>query len=117
VADTQVHSRPSGWTQIDDDQCRRLSGALEFIGRRWSGSILLAMTRGATRFGEIRASVSGLSDRMLAARLKEFEHAGLATRLVEPTTPVSVRYELTPRGAALMNAVRPLAEFGEVWSD
>ena len=117
MTDTQLHSRTASWAQIDDDQCRRLSGALEFIGRRWSGSILLGMTRGATRFGEIRASVAGLSDRMLAARLKEFEHAGILTRIVEPTTPVSVRYELTPRGAALMAAVQPLAEFGEIWAE
>ena len=117
MTNAQLHSREVGWGQIDDEQCRRVSGALEFIGRRWSGAILLAMTRGATRFGEIRNAVAGLSDRMLAARLKEFEHAGLATRIVEPTTPVGVRYELTPRGAALMAAVQPLAEFGEIWAD
>lgn len=114
-----AHSRPTdaGWARIDDEQCRRFSGALEFIGRRWSGAILLAIARGASRFGEIRESVLGLSDRLLAARLKELEHAGVVERTVEPTMPVTIRYGLTSRGAALMDAIQPLVEFGETWGD
>ncbi|MBO9577221.1 MAG: winged helix-turn-helix transcriptional regulator [Microbacteriaceae bacterium] len=78
---------------------------------------MLALARGASRFGEIRAAVLGLSDRLLAARLKELETAGLVERRVEPTTPVTVRYGLTAKGSALMAAIQPLAEFGEVWGE
>ena len=58
---------------------------------------------------EVLVSVAGLSDRMLAVRLKELERAGLVDRVVEPTTPVTVRYGLTARGRELMEALQPLA--------
>ena len=58
------------WKQIDDEQCRLFHASVELIGRRWSSAILLALSRGAYRFSEIHASVPGLSDRMLAQRLR-----------------------------------------------
>lgn len=106
---------PVGWDLIDDDECRRASGVVELVGRRWSSAILFALARGATRFGEVLAAVAGLSDRMLAVRLKELERAGLVERTVEPTTPVSVRYGLTPRGRDLMAALQPLVRYGQRW--
>lgn len=103
------------WDRIDDEQCRRATDAIEFLGKRWNGAILLALARGATRFREILASVIGLSDRLLVVRLKELERAGIVQRSVEPTTPVTVRYRLTPAGAELMAAIQPLVDFGQRW--
>jgi len=100
---------------IDDDACRSASHVLELVGRRWSSSILFALGRGAHRFTQIQASVIGLSDRMLSVRLKELERAELVARIVEPTTPVSVRYELTPRGRDLIEAMQPLVRYGHRW--
>ena len=90
------------WEHIDDDQCHLFQASVELIGRRWSSAILLAVARGACRFSEIHASVPGLSDRMLAQRLRELETAGLVRREVTPTMPVQVTYHLTPSGAELM---------------
>jgi len=105
----------TGWEQIDDDECRRAAGTVELIGRRWSSAIMLGIARGAARFSEILGSVSGLSDRMLALRLRELEHAGLIDRVVEPTTPVTVRYVLTAQGRDLLTALQPLVRYGQVW--
>jgi DNA-binding HxlR family transcriptional regulator len=105
----------SGWELIDDDECRRATAIVEQLGRRWNSSILLALARGASRFTEIVARVDGLSDRMLAARLKELERTGLIDRIVEPTTPVSVRYRLTVRGRDLLAAIQPLVVYGQRW--
>ncbi len=106
---------PPRWERIDDEQCRRASGALEFVGRRWNGAILLALVRGAERFSELLASVEGLSDRLLSVRLRELEAAGLVERLVEPTMPVTIRYRLTARGDELMTAMQSLVDFGRRW--
>lgn len=105
----------TGWEQIDDDECRRAAGTVELIGRRWSSAIMLGIARGASRFSEILGSVSGLSDRMLALRLRELERAGLIDRIVEPTTPVTVRYVLTAQGRDLLTALQPLVRYGQVW--
>jgi DNA-binding HxlR family transcriptional regulator len=103
------------WEVIDDDECRRAAAIVEQVGRRWNGSILLALARGATRFTEILTRIDGLSDRMLAARLKELEQVGLIDRIVEPTTPVSVRYRLTVRGQDLLTSIQPLVSYGQRW--
>jgi DNA-binding HxlR family transcriptional regulator len=103
------------WERIDDEECRRATDVIELVGRRWSSSILFAIARGAQRFREIAASVIGLSDRMLALRLKELERQGLLSRIVEPTTPVSVRYQLTPRGRELIALLHPLVMHAQRW--
>lgn len=107
--------RSHGWELINDEECRRTSDIVERVGRRWNGGILLALARGANRFTEILTRIDGLSDRMLAARLKELEQIGLIDRIVEPTTPVSVRYRLTARGRDLLAALQPLVAYGQRW--
>lgn len=103
------------WQHIDDDECRVVSNVMEIVGRRWSSAILLALTRGAERFSEIEAVVIGLSSRMLSVRLRELEDAGLVERAVIPTTPVSVRYHLSPRGVDLMAALQPISGYAQRW--
>ena len=106
---------PTGWELIDDDECQRATGIVELVGRRWSSAILLALARGAERFGEVLALVIGLSDRMLSVRLRELEQAGLVDRIVEPTTPVSIRYRLSVRGRDLLASLQPLVRYGQRW--
>lgn len=100
---------------IDDDLCRSFLASVELVGKRWSSGILLALTRGATRFSEILAMVDGLSDRLLAQRLRELEASGLLERTVIPTTPVQVRYALTDRGRDLLQSLQPLVGWGLRW--
>lgn len=100
---------------IHEEQCTHFHPTIELIGRRWNSSILLAVARGASRFGEIRASVPGLSDRMLAERARELQHAQLLERTVVPTTPVQVRYHLTERGIELIQALQPLVGWSMKW--
>ncbi|MGW3563793.1 winged helix-turn-helix transcriptional regulator [Streptomyces sp. NPDC000941] len=96
---------------IHDDTCPNFEGTLELIGRRWTGSVLKAAGQGARRFGEYRAMIDGISDRLLSQRLKELEAAGLIERTVIPTTPVQIRYQLAPDGQALVKALLPLAQW------
>ena len=112
---TDANRTLTGWETVDDEQCRQATSIVELVGRKWSSGILLAMSRGATRFREIVVTVEGLSDRMLAVRLKELEHAGLIDRVVEPTVPVMVRYRLSSRGSDLLASLQPLQEYGRRW--
>lgn len=97
---------------LDEQSCRSFQETVELVGRRWSAAILLAISQGASRFGEIRGRVDGLSDRLLAQRLKELEDERLIERHVIPTTPVQVQYALSERGAALLSALQPLVDWG-----
>ena len=98
-----------------EDFCPVFHHAIELIGRRWTGVVLRAMLRGATRFSDIAAEVPNLSDKMLADRLKELEAEGLITRIVVPTIPVRVEYRLTEKGRALEGVVKALDEWADRW--
>lgn len=96
------------FAHIDEEECRRFQLSVELAGRKWSAAILMAGARGARRFSEYRSRVEGISDRLLAARLKELEQEGLIARDVQPTTPVSISYLLTPSGRQLIALLHPL---------
>jgi DNA-binding HxlR family transcriptional regulator len=100
---------------IDDEECRRFQQAAELAGKKWTASILLAAYRGAERFSEYRQLVAGVSDRMLSVRLRELETEDLIARTVIPTTPVQIRYSLTPRGRELIQGLQPLVNWGNRW--
>ncbi|WP_374329374.1 winged helix-turn-helix transcriptional regulator [Streptomyces sp. PSKA30] len=72
---------------------------------------MAAARQGATRFSEYRAAVASISDQLLSQRLKELEAAGLLDRTVVPSMPVQIRYQLSPDGLALMDALQPLAQW------
>jgi DNA-binding HxlR family transcriptional regulator len=93
---------------VPEEQCRSFQAVLEFVGRRWVGAVLLAGAQGARRFGEYRRLVPGISDRLLAQRLKELETYDLMVREVVPTTPVQIRYTPSASGAELIGALQPL---------
>ncbi len=57
--------------------CPVFHRAVELIGRRWNGPIIGALLDGADRFGEIRSRIPGLTDRLLAQRLRELEREGV----------------------------------------
>ncbi|MET0990601.1 MAG: helix-turn-helix domain-containing protein [Glaciihabitans sp.] len=100
---------------IDDEECHRFQSSVELIGKRWSSGIMLAIARGAHRFTEIIAVVPGLSDRLLAQRIKELEAAGMLERIVISSTPVQVRYRLTERGSDLLASLQPLMAWAQRW--
>jgi DNA-binding HxlR family transcriptional regulator len=89
--------------------------AIELVGRRWNGAIVVAADEGACRYSEFLATVPGISERVLAQRLRELEADRILVRDVVASRPVLIRYTLSERGRDLARAVRPLIEWGERW--
>ena len=102
-------------THADNRYCAAAHAAVEVIGRRWSGAIIQALLGGAIRFGEVRAAIPELSDKMLSDRLKELEAERIVERLVIPETPVRTEYRLTPKGEDLMEVMRSIGEWAHRW--
>ena len=90
--------------------------AVELIGRRWTGAILRALLSGVSRFNELAVTVPGLSDRMLAERLKELEAEGIVVRTVFPETPVRIEYSLTAKGRSLNSVIQAVSEWATDWA-
>lgn len=95
--------------------CPLYHRAIEIVGRRWTGAIIRALLAGNIRFTQIRATVPGLSDRLLSERLKELEAEDIVERRVLAETPVRIEYHLTPKGEALGSVVQAVSAWAEAW--
>ena len=95
--------------------CALYHQAIELIGKRWSGAILLVLMDGPLHFSEIRDLVPDISDRLLSERLKELEAEGIVERRVIDGAPVRVEYSLTKKGAALEPVVRSIKAWAHEW--
>jgi DNA-binding HxlR family transcriptional regulator len=97
--------------------CSLYHQAIELIGKRWTGAILLVLMDGPLHFSEIRDLVPDISDRLLSERLKELESESIVERRVIDGAPVRVEYSLTEKGAALEPVVRSLKQWANDWQD
>lgn len=95
--------------------CPRFHKAMEQIGSRWTGVIIRALANDVHRFGDLKHSIPGLSDRMLAERLKELQADDIVRRTVFPETPVRVEYHLTEKGCSLANVLAAVTDWAEAW--
>lgn len=90
-----------------------LGPALEVIGGKWKALILWEIRVQPRRFGQLKRSVSGISEKMLIQQLREMEADGIVYREVYHQVPPRVEYSVTGLGASLNEALMPLCEWGE----
>jgi DNA-binding HxlR family transcriptional regulator len=95
--------------------CPRFHAAVELIGRRWVGAILVTLLDGELFFSELAAAVPKMSDRLLSQRLRELEAEGLVERCVHDGPPARVSYSLTAIGQDLEPAIRELHDWAQRW--
>lgn len=81
---------------------------LDHVMGKWGVLVLVALSDGTQRWGELRRNISGISEKMLASTLKTLETDGLVRRTAYPEVPPRVEYALTDLGADLMTHVLPL---------
>jgi len=86
-----------------------LGRAFQFLGKRWTALVLGHLSAGPVGFRELARAVGGVSDSVLSDRLTDLAAGGLVTRTVDEGPPVSVRYDLTDSGRALMPALEQVA--------
>jgi DNA-binding HxlR family transcriptional regulator len=95
----------------DSVDCRKVSQVLARIGDKWTVLIVRALGDGPRRFNEIKRLVGGISQRMLTLTLRGLERDGMVTRVVTPSIPPRVDYELTDLGHSLLVPVGALGEW------
>ena len=84
---------------------------LTLISDKWKILIIRDLLPGTKRFGELRKSVGGVSQKVLTAQLRQMEDSGLLTRTVYPEVPPRVEYTLTELGRSL----KPILDAMESW--
>ena len=95
--------------------CGLYHRAVELVGKRWTGAILIVLLEGPLRFSEIGELIPDLSDRLLSERLKELEAEGIVERHVHDDGPVRVEYALTAKGRALEPSLNGLKSWANSW--
>lgn len=81
---------------------------LDHIMSKWGVLVLACLSDGTLRWGELRRTVDGISEKMLASTLRTLAEDGLVHRESFPTVPPHVEYSLTPLGEDLMTRMLPL---------
>ncbi|MFI1368892.1 winged helix-turn-helix transcriptional regulator [Streptomyces griseochromogenes] len=71
---------------------------VDHVTSRWGIWVLISLRSNDLRFYELRKSIQGISEKMLAQTLRALVQDGLVWRKVEPTTPPQVTYGLTEFG-------------------
>jgi diketogulonate reductase-like aldo/keto reductase/DNA-binding HxlR family transcriptional regulator len=106
-----------GRTRPRCSACARADAALvrafDLLGRRWTGVVLGTLSGGPAGFRALSRAVEGISDSVLSDRLSELSNVGLATRTVDEGPPISVAYELTDAGRALLPALEQITRWAE----
>jgi DNA-binding HxlR family transcriptional regulator len=89
-----------------------LARTLAIVGPKWALLIVQALRDGPRRFTEIERSLGGANPKMVTARLRELEAAGVISRTVYAEVPPRVEYALTDRGRELRPAIDALRRWG-----
>ncbi|MFJ4962964.1 putative HTH-type transcriptional regulator YybR [Streptomyces sp. ADI96-02] len=103
-----------GWGLADVNQPMCPSrGVLEHVTSRWGVLVLAALLDRPYRFSELRRTVGGVSEKMLAQTLRTLERDGFVHREAQPVIPPRVDYSLTALGVEAAEQVWALARWTE----
>lgn len=90
-----------------------LTECMRLLRGAWAPNVIWYLSAQPRRFGELRVDIPRISARVLSARLRELEAKGVVTRVVVPTSPPSVEYELTDLGRELVPAISAIVAVGQ----
>jgi DNA-binding HxlR family transcriptional regulator len=68
---------------------------------------------GAKRFGQLRDSTAGISEKMLTQTLRGLERDGLVARRVHPGVASQVEYRLTTLGRSLLEPLATVRDWAQ----
>ena len=86
---------------------------LMLIGNKWKVLILRELLSSTKRFGELKKSIGGVSQKVLTAQLRDMEEKGLLQRKVYAEVPPKVEYTLTDTGYSLKPILDAMYAWGE----
>ena len=88
---------------------------LTLIGDKWKVLILRDLMGGTKRFGELKKSIGGVTQKVLTAQLRQMEECGLLDRKVYAEVPPRVEYTLTELGYSLKPVLDAMNDWGSAY--
>lgn len=86
--------------------------ALDILSGKWKLPIIISLSFGNKRFGQMAKQIPGITDKMLSKELRDLEVNQLIKRTVYDTVPVVVEYSMTPYGKTLEKLIDELQHWG-----
>ncbi len=86
--------------------------ALEIIQGKWRIPIIISLSYGNKRFGEIQRDITDISSKMLSQELKALEMNKIVSRSLINSLPETSEYSLTPLGLSMKNLLEELLKWG-----
>lgn len=83
------------------------------MGDKWKILIVRDLLVGTKRFGELKKSLSGISQKVLTQHLRIMEESGLVSRKIYAEVPPRVEYSLTELGKSL----KPIHDAMWAWGE
>lgn len=99
--------------KLINDSCG-MARALSIVGGRWKPAILCRLNHNVMRYGELRNSIEGISERMLVAQLRELEQDQVIERIVYPEVPPRVEYRITELGGTMAPMLKAMSDWGNM---
>jgi DNA-binding HxlR family transcriptional regulator len=87
------------------------------IGNKWKLLILRDVLTGAKRFGELRKSLEGISQKVLTDCLRSMEQDGIITRTIFPEVPPRVEYSLSELGETMRPVIATMEKWGREYQE
>lgn len=85
---------------------------MSLIGDKWKVLIIRDLLTGTKRFGELKKSLSGITQKVLTNNLRQMESSGLIIRKVYAEVPPRVEYSLSETGWSLKPILDSMVEWG-----
>lgn len=90
---------------------------IDKLSKKWNLLILRTITnQKKMRFTEITTSLPEINSRILSERLGDLENEKLIKRIVEKTKPITIYYEITPKGLDLHYVFDAFAAWSKKWN-
>jgi DNA-binding HxlR family transcriptional regulator len=91
--------------------------ALCVVGNKWTGLIVMELSKGAARFSALEHALAGISPRTLSQRLDYLEEKKFITKKAYAEVPPRVEYALTDKGRDLMPILKSMAAWGDKYPE
>ena len=86
---------------------------IKLLDCKWKVLIVRELMSGTKRFGELKKSIAGITQKVLTAKLRNLEQDGILTRKIYEQTPPKVEYTLTDVGYSLHPVLESMKEWGK----
>ena len=90
--------------------------AMETVGTQWRLQILYALEDSELRFNELKRATGGRS-KTLSDALEVLTDENLITRRTEEAAPIAVYYELSEKGATLLDQLDDIGQWAVEWME